>query len=298
MIPSSEIPFSKDNAHKNLPHMLAVMVCFVSLLCAFSSDMYRYIQQQTAQQSQYLYIELPASIGSGEVKKRVEIKEEIERIVSDISRDISAQWVDEIDVEALLAPWLGEGMPLDTLPLPELMEVSSEKLFDETSVEQLRTALMELDSAIQLDVDHAWRGQFSAGGEVLIQVMLGAAVLLFVVTVSLMALLARVHFQLHSHVLELLRRVGARDDYIARQFQWHNAQVATRGALMGSSIGAVLYGAWHVLGVAELFGFASAGIAMDWMLPLASFCLLPIVMVGATLLVTQHSIYGQLRKEY
>lgn len=296
MIANSEIPFATDQAHKTLPHMLAVMICFVSLLCAFSGDIYHYIQQQTAEQSRYIYIEMPVMEELSEAKRTAVTQ----HVFEDASLE-NVQWLEQEEVERLLTPWLGKGLPLDTLPLPKLGEVrvSQPDMFDAAA---LRSALHAIDSKIQLDAEQPWRGQFAQGGYVMVRVMLAAAFALFLVTLSLMTLMARTHFQLHGNVLELLRRVGAKDAYIVKQFQRHNARTALKGALFGSLTGAGLYVFWYVVGLNSMIGIGGDAIGAmavrNWLLSMASFCLLPAAMVGATLLVTKISVNRQLREAY
>lgn len=296
---TSEIPFARDKTHRILPHMLAVLVCFVSLLCAFSSDMYRYVQQQSAQQTQLFYIEIPAFYSMSESDKE-QIRTSLNALIEAEATLSKAQWLARDEVAGLLEPWLGKGLPLDTLPLPQLVEVaieiSAESDVSTFDSDAFQGALNEIHAGTQLDQDQPWRTQFAEGGYVLIRIMLFIALALFLVTLSFVALLSRTHFQLHEGILELLRRVGARDAYIIRQFQRHNLRIAMKGALSGSFAGAAMYGVWHLFGVTSMLGIVAS--SPHWLLPLACFSLLPLLVVLACLLVTHMSVNGQLKESY
>ncbi|MDH3229971.1 MAG: hypothetical protein OEN55_09280 [Alphaproteobacteria bacterium] len=141
------------------------------------------------------------------------------------------------EIAALLEPWLGAGAALDELPLPRLIDVT----FDEASpasLEVLRTMLSNADPGAVLDDHGIWQEQLAGLIGALGAVAGFIVVLVAVATVGIVIFATRSGMAAHQDVIEVLHLIGARDVFIARQFQNLALSQGFRGGLIGIALGA------------------------------------------------------------
>jgi len=146
-----------------------------------------------------------------------------------------ARALDPAEERALLEPWFGPDLPIDSLPIPQLIEVvETEEGFD---ADGLRLRLQAEAPGAVLDDHTRWREPLArAAGRLkllgLIAICLIAATMAAMVTLAASAALAA-----NAQVIRVLRLVGAQDGYIAgafvRRFTWRAFVGAGVGALAG-----------------------------------------------------------------
>lgn len=138
---------------------------------------------------------------------------------------------------ALLAPWFGPELPLDALPLPQLIEIiEAPGGFDAAG---LRLRLSgEVPGAV-LD-DHArWRKPLVAAAGSLRLLGWLAIALIALTTGAMITLAANAALAANAQVIAVLRLVGAKDSYIARAFVRRFTLRALGGAAAGTALGAL-----------------------------------------------------------
>ncbi|SPJ27846.1 cell division protein FtsX [Falsiruegeria mediterranea] len=168
---------------------------------------------------------------------------------------------------ALLSPWFGPNLPIDTLPVPQLIEVrETDEGYDQAGL-RLRLSA-EVPGAV-LDDHTRWRDPLVAAATSLRRLALVSILLIGGATAAMITLAANAALAANAQVIEVLRLVGARDRFIASAF----VRRFTLRALIGSSVGVVL-GMGGVLLLPEasqeggfLTGLGFRGVG--WLLPLA-----------------------------
>ena len=142
--------------------------------------------------------------------------------------------------EELLAPWLGAGLDLSQLPTPRMIVVrrDPQKKLDEIG---LRAALDAAVPNASLDDHGAWMQRL----DTMAQVVVGAAVAIFVLVMIAMALAVgfatRGAMAGNREIIEALHFVGAADSFIARQFQCHFLRLGLRGGAAGGGAALLLF---------------------------------------------------------
>lgn len=149
----------------------------------------------------------------------------------------SARALTDAEQQALLEPWFGPDLPVDTLPIPRLVEViETEEGYDPDGL-RLRLAA-EAPGAV-LDDHTRWRRPLvrAAGG----LRMLGWASILLIsaTTAAMITLAANAALAANAQVITVLRLVGARDAYIASAFERRFTLRALGGAAAGTALAAV-----------------------------------------------------------
>lgn len=154
----------------------------------------------------------------------------------------------------LLEPWLGSGLTLGDLPVPRLIVV---RLASGETVDMARLNRLLIDQApgATLDDHRGWiermramAGSVIAGGIVILVLMLAATVLS--VTFATRGAMAT-----NRNVIEVLHLVGAKNNFIAGNFQRHFLVMGLQGGLIGGGAAVLLFA------LAALIGHFTAGTA-------------------------------------
>jgi cell division transport system permease protein len=170
------------------------------------------------------------------------------------------------ETRALLAPWFGPDLPLDTLPIPRLVELTeADPGYDG---EGLRLRLQAEAPGAILD-DHArWQRPLALAADRLRLLGLLCVLLIGLTVAAMITLAATAALNANAQVIRVLRLVGARDSYIARAFTRRFTLRAFWGALAGAAAGtagvAALPSVAEAGGFLTGLGFSGAG----WLWPL------------------------------
>lgn len=149
----------------------------------------------------------------------------------------SARALDPAEVRALLEPWFGPDLPLDALPIPQLVEIiENDEGFD---AEGLRLRLQAEAPGAVLDDHTRWRQPLIAAAERIRLLGLLAITLIAATMAAMVGLAANSALAANGQVIRVLRLVGARDSYIARAFVRRFTLRASSGAAAGTVIGAI-----------------------------------------------------------
>ncbi|MGV6840077.1 MAG: cell division protein FtsX [Planktomarina sp.] len=150
----------------------------------------------------------------------------------------SARIIDVEEQRSLLAPWFGKDMPVEQLPLPELIEViETRDGFDAQNL-QLRLSA-EAPGAI-FDDHGRWRKPLVGAANRLrflgwFSLLLIGGVMAVMVTLAAQSALAA-----NRQVIQVMRLIGAKDSYIASAFVRRFTLRAVLGAVLGIVAGTVI----------------------------------------------------------
>ncbi len=147
------------------------------------------------------------------------------------ARALSAQ-----EQQALLEPWFGPDLPLEELPVPQLIEIITDA--DTYDADGLRARLSAQVPGAVLDDHTAWRAPLLEAAS-RVRIVSWIVISLIGATVAAMiTLAAQASLAANAQVIRVLRLVGARDVYIARAFVRRYTVRAGFGALVGVVLGA------------------------------------------------------------
>lgn len=191
----------------------------------------------------------------------------------------SARRMDDAEQQALLAPWFGEGVPLDKLRLPVLIEVTEVGDGpDETGLKQRLAA--EAPGAVY-DSHGRWRAPLIDAASRLRQLGLTALLLIAGVTAVTVALAASAALSANGQIIDVLRLVGAKDRWITqafvRRFTLRTFLGALAGAIIAMIVVALIPGGVET-GVLSGLGFDG----LEWLWPLVVPPMAAALAFGAT----------------
>jgi cell division transport system permease protein len=149
----------------------------------------------------------------------------------------------------LLEPWLGSGLSLNELPVPRLIVV---KIAANASPDlaQLRRVLADQVPGAMLDDHRGWIDRMRAMAGTAVAAGICILFLVFAATFLSVTFATRGAMATNKAVIEVLHFVGAKNGFIARNFQHHFLLLGLQGGAIG--------------GGAAMALFALAGVTSRW----------------------------------
>lgn len=276
-----DLPLDHKSAGAGFLLLLIGLMTFLAVLAlAASFALSAMTARWSAGLENRVTVEIPAESSSGQLRSREEMN-----ILSTRAADAlrahpavkGAHVLSEREIADLVRPWLGDDAPIKDLPVPGLIALELEKA-DAGIYDSLRAAVAGAAPGARLDTHESWMNdllrftgalQFAAGL---------LAIVIAVTTAAAVAGAVRARMAVHHEQVELLHLMGARDRYIARQFQRHAMILALQGGIGGMLAGALALrvigwtagemdvnllpdfrlGAWQVVTLLVLPAFAAA----------------------------------------
>ncbi len=204
----------------------------------------------------------------------------------DVARPLSPD-----EQKALLEPWFGPDLPLDTLPIPRLIEIiETGDGYDATG---LRARLQAEVPGAVLDDHTRWREPLVHAANRLRSLGLIAIVLIAATTAAMITLAAQAALAANAQVIRVMRLVGAQDSYIAKAFIRRFTLRAALGAFVGMILGCI---AILFLPSADVAGGFLTGLGFQgaqWLWPL----IIPILAAIVAFFSTRHAALRTLKEQ-
>jgi cell division transport system permease protein len=140
----------------------------------------------------------------------------------------------------LLEPWLGSGLTLDELPIPRLIvvRIASGAAPD---IPQLRRMLAEQVPGATLDDHRGWIDRMRAMSGAAVAAGIAILILMIAATVLSVTFATRGAMATNKTVIEVLHFVGAKNGFIAGNFQRHFLLLGLQGGAIGGGAAIVLF---------------------------------------------------------
>lgn len=234
-----ELQFRRDPSTRTLPWIIALMVFLTGLalsgMLSLGSALERWDQGLSGTATVQILPPGPEDPFPGTFGDRLAKTLDILRETPGI---LQAEALTDREIAALLEPWLGSGDILQELPLPKLIDVTLDT--------ELRPNLAALEARLTAEVpgvsldDHKlWLERLMTLARAIEGIAGGIVLLIGVATVAMVVFTTRTGLAIHRDTIALLHTFGARDSYIARQFQSHAMGLGFRGGVMGTALAAL-----------------------------------------------------------
>jgi len=150
---------------------------------------------------------------------------------------VSARALSPDEQQALLTPWFGPDLPLESLDIPQLVDIVQDSVgYDrDMLVAQLQA---EVPGAI-LDDHTRWRAPLVAAANRLQWLSLLSVVLIGLTMAGVITLAAQAALAANVQIIRVLRLIGATDVYIARAFVRRFTLRGLFGAIIGTCLGVI-----------------------------------------------------------
>jgi cell division transport system permease protein len=244
-----DIPLNRDSSVRFLPWIIALMVYLAGLALAGTLVLQAALEHWDSSLSGTLTVQLPPA-GDGK-PDGVAAAVALLRATPGVTR---AEPLSREAIQRLIEPWLGTAMTAEQLSLPQLIDLRIDTAAP-PDLAALRARLAAAVPGAALDDHRLWLDRLAglvlsieATALAIVLLIGGAAVLTVVFT-------TRAGLAVHHAVVEVLHLIGARDGYIAGQFQRQALDLALRGGIIGLVLTlATLFGIGHVGAATALFG--------------------------------------------
>jgi cell division transport system permease protein len=220
-----DLPLRRDASGRFLPWIIALMVYLAAVggvaLIWLGDTLNQWNESLTSQ----LTLQLPANASAARLDMALGALRQTKGVVW-------AYLLEPAETAKLLEPWLGVSAPIDSLPLPRLVDVR----VDPHATIDYATLRQQLESIIpgsQLDTNRTWIAGIRDFAFRVEGVITAGVVVVTALIVAIIIFTARIGLAIHRSVIELLHLLGAQDAYIARQFQVHALGLGLRGGIIG-----------------------------------------------------------------
>ncbi len=187
-------------------------------------------------------VEIPAADSAGEAIPPAMVQamtQDAAKVLQAESTIDKVEIMSKDDIRDLLAPWLGQDLVMDSIPLPGLISVSF-KPDSRPDLAALRADIREVAPSATIDGHEQWlEDVLRFTGALQFAASLIASI---IALTTLVAVAAGVRSKLaeNKEELELLHLMGASDRYIARQIQRHTGSLSLQGGIAGLIAGSIL----------------------------------------------------------
>jgi cell division transport system permease protein len=220
-----DLPLRQDASGRFLPWIIALMVYLAAVGGVALIWLGDTLAEWNATLASALTLQLPADTSEARIEMALGALRQTKGV-------LSAHLLAPAETAKLLEPWLGKTVPIDTLPLPHLVDVRVNPAVA-IDYETLRRQLDSIVPNSQLDNNRAWLAGVRDFAVRLEGLITGGVVVVTILIVAIIIFTARIGLAIHRSVIELLHLLGAQDSYIARQFQVHALGLGLRGGIIG-----------------------------------------------------------------
>lgn len=247
----ADIPLRRDGTVRLLPWLIAPTVYLAAIAIAAMLALGGALQEWDRGLAGTITVELPPNASDATVNAVVTLLRGTQGITGAVPLDRAAEG-------KLLAPYLGTAVTPEELDLPRLIDVRV-AAGGALDVSALRGKLASGAPGSVLDDHQQWLDRLyalalsvEAAGLAIVAMVSAAAVLTVVFT-------TRAGLAVHRDVIELLHMMGARDGYIAWQFQREALRLGFVGGIGGLVLAAVtIWGLGHAADAVSIFGEEAA----------------------------------------
>lgn len=174
---------------------------------------------------------------SSQISPDDQVKEALS-VVSQWPGIMSAKALSRGEANALLEPWLGKGNVLDDLPAPQLIEVTL-KPGQPVELAGLSQKLADTVPGAQLDDHSRWNAELAGFAASSAAVGWSMLLLIALATLAIIVFATQAGLRTHREIVEVVHMIGARDVFIAKEFQRHFLWLGIRGGIIGLFIAIV-----------------------------------------------------------
>jgi cell division transport system permease protein len=155
----------------------------------------------------------------------------------------------------LLEPWLGSGLSLNELPVPRLIVVKVATNAAPDFV-QLKRVLADQAPGAVLDDHRGWIDRMRVMASTAVVTCVCILILMFAATILSVTFATRGAMATNKAVIEVLHFVGAKNGFIARNFQHHFLLLGLQGGAIGGGAAIMLF---TLAGITSRWFAGSAG---------------------------------------
>ncbi|MCW5772612.1 MAG: cell division protein [Rhodospirillaceae bacterium] len=283
---STDIPLDRDPAARTLPWIIAVMAFLATLALAGAFLLNGVIVRWSNSLTGTLTIQIPTVTGGEDTEARIKRVVALLQAMPGVAR---VRVLSAAQSSALVEPWLGRGPAIAGLPLPRLIDVGLAEAA-EVDVAEIRRRVVAAVPGAAVEEHQKWLDEMIGVVRWGWRLALAIVVLIFFAAAMTIVFAMRTSLRIHRNVTDVLHLIGARDQYVAEQFQRHAFRLGFVGGLAGAGLAALV-----VLGIERVLAKVETLQAMRLTLPVWAWIVLATVPLAAAALAAVAARYTVLR---
>jgi len=283
---------------------LVVVITIMAFLASLTTGVVYLINQSASAWLQDVASEVTVQVRPAGDATQTEAK--LAEISDFLSKQIgiaNVRVLSQSETSALVEPWLGKVEGMESLPLPRLIAVQLDR-DDPPDLPTLRVALEGEFEGAMLDDHGRWQAQIRSLTSTLALAGLGVIALVALATVAIIVSATRSAMASNREIVEVLHFVGARDRFIAQQFEKHFQTLGVLAGAGGAGLAALVFLVFPLL--PSLFGASPATDAelrrlvgagtLDW-LGYALLVLVVLVVAAICRITSRFGVYRILEQQ-
>ena len=221
----------RDGSSRFLPWIIALMVYLAGLALFAAMALEQTTERWSAGLRGSITVVVEPSVGGGKTETDARVETALSVILTTPGVE-SATPLERTEVAGLVEPWLGKDILTMDLPIPVLIDVS---WTPESNVDlgALTRRLVIAVPGIQVDDHKVWLQKVLRLARTTELIAILIVILIALAAVATVVFATRTGLAVQRDVIEVLHLIGARDNYIARQFQGNAVSHALWGGLLG-----------------------------------------------------------------
>jgi cell division transport system permease protein len=226
-----DLPLERDGSGRFLPWLIALMVYLACLALAGAIMLGEASSRWQSGLTGSMTVQIPAP-DSGANDEQPSVIAAVLDVLKNTPGIREARPLPHEKVVSLIEPWLGKGNVASDLPIPVLIDIKLDKnaVFDTVA---LAIQLEHVAPGTRLDDHEIWITRMLRLSRTVGAIATTIVILIGIAAAATVVFATRTGLAVHQGVIEVLHIIGARDVYIARQFQVRALSLALRGGLLG-----------------------------------------------------------------
>lgn len=278
---------NKREATKLLPWVMAIMVYLSALAAAGSLLLHSGFDDWASSLQGRVTVQITGDDQSLIDSQSTQIQEAL-RATPGIT---SVRPLTEVEIRALLEPWLGAGNITEDLPIPVMIDVeTSEDVY--VNLDALESKVRQISENVYLD-DHAkWLGDFFRLAYTVESTGLGILVLILLASICIIIFGTKSSLSEHKGTIEIMHLMGAHDLMIAQAYQNRFMNYGLKGGTIGLFLSFLT-----IYGLLVLVQNLSGGFVETPTLPYLKMSLLllfPIIFAALTMITARITVMREL----
>lgn len=225
-----DIPLQRDGSLRFLPWLIALMVYLAGLALAGTLALDGMLRIWDLSLSATMTVEIPAQAVTAQPADDASLTAAMD-VLRATPGILGAEPVDRAATAKLVEPWLGTALSPEELALPRLIDLRIAP--QDLDLAALRTKLAAAAPGAIVDDHRSWMDRLVGLGVAIESIAVGILALIGAACVFTVIFTTRAGLAVHREVIDLLHLMGARDGYIAGQFQREALWLGFKGGIMG-----------------------------------------------------------------
>ena len=164
--------------------------------------------------------------------KTLEQQNKVLQYMENLSDVESVRALDAQTVEKLMTPWLGNKVDISSLPIPVLLDVKL-KPNTELNYDEVTRGLRQVAENASIDNHRLWLNRLIKFASSLKNTALSVLLMVVVICAFSIYYSTRTSLGINLNTIEILHIIGAKDDYIAKQYARNFAKIGFFSGIIG-----------------------------------------------------------------